>query len=187
MYLRERWKKLRLTGDRLAAGATGPISEHFHVSSEAKLILPTSMYLVGYVAGPMIWGPLSESYGRKWVMIGSFAFFTVFAIASAVAPNFAALVVFRLMVGLGGSCAISVVGGVCADVYHDPVARGRSMAIFMVCWMAVRLCHGGLAAYSIAGCYDFWSDTWAAYKRLHCCGELGLGVLDWGHLCGGVV
>lgn len=80
----------------------------------------------------MIWGPLSESYGRKWVMIGSFAFFTVFAIASAVAPNFAALVVFRMMVGIGGSCAISVVGGVCADVYHDPVARGRSMAIFMV-------------------------------------------------------
>ncbi|KAL5446869.1 hypothetical protein PMIN05_002332 [Paraphaeosphaeria minitans] len=89
------------------------------------------MYLVGYVGGPMIWGPLSESYGRKWVMIGSFAYFTVFAIASAVAPNFAALVVFRLMVGLGGSCAISVVGGVCADIYHDPVSRGRSMAIFM--------------------------------------------------------
>lgn len=80
----------------------------------------------------MIWGPLSESYGRKWVMIGSFAYFTIFAIASAAAPNFAALVVFRLMVGLGGSCAISVVGGVCADIYHDPVSRGRSMAIFMV-------------------------------------------------------
>ncbi|KAL5375840.1 hypothetical protein DPSP01_010945 [Paraphaeosphaeria sporulosa] len=118
-------------GSSLAAGATAPISKHFGVTSEAQLILPTSMYLVGYVGGPMIWGPLSESYGRKWVMIGSFAYFTVFAIASAVAPNFAALVVFRLMVGLGGSCAISVVGGVCADIYHDPVSRGRSMAIFM--------------------------------------------------------
>lgn len=80
----------------------------------------------------MIWGPLSESYGRKWVMIGSFAVYTVFAIVSAIAPNFAALVIFRMLVGVGGSCAISVVGGVCADVYHDPVSRGRSMAIFMV-------------------------------------------------------
>lgn len=80
----------------------------------------------------MLWGPLSESYGRKWTMIASFAVFTVFSIASSVSPNFAALVVFRLFVGLGGSCAISVVGGICADVYHDPVARGRSMAIFMV-------------------------------------------------------
>jgi len=90
------------------------------------------MYLVGYVCGPMLWGPISESYGRKWTVIVSFAYYTIFAIASAVAPTFAALVVFRLMVGIGGSCAISVVGGICADVYHDPAARGRSMAIFMV-------------------------------------------------------
>ncbi|PVH97101.1 MFS general substrate transporter [Periconia macrospinosa] len=115
----------------LAAGATAQISQHFGITSEAQLILPTSIFLVGYVAGPMLWGPLSESYGRKWTMIASFAIFTVFSIASAVSPNFAALVIFRLFVGLGGSCAISVVGGVCADVYHDPITRGRSMAIFM--------------------------------------------------------
>ena len=80
----------------------------------------------------MIWGPMSEQYGRKWVMVGSFALYTIFSIASAVSPNFAALVVFRLLVGTGGSCAISVVGGVYADIYHDPVSRGRSMALFMV-------------------------------------------------------
>jgi MFS family permease len=96
------------------------------------LILPTSIYLVGYVCGPMIWGPLSESYGRKGTMIYSFAMFTIFSIATAVAPTFAALIIFRLLVGIGGSCAISVVGGICADIYHDSRSRGRSMAIFMV-------------------------------------------------------
>ncbi|KAH5732638.1 hypothetical protein HBI18_086540 [Parastagonospora nodorum] len=115
----------------LASGATPPISKHFGTTSEYLLILPTSMFLVGYVFGPMAWGPLSESYGRKGTMVYSFAILTVFSIASAVAPNFGALVVFRLLVGIGGSCAISVVGGICADVWHDPVARGRSMAIFM--------------------------------------------------------
>jgi MFS family permease len=90
------------------------------------------MFLVGYVFGPMAWGPLSESYGRKGTMVYSFAILTIFSIASAVAPNFAALVVFRLFVGVGGSCAISVVGGICADIFHDPGSRGRSMAIFMV-------------------------------------------------------
>lgn len=78
-----------------------------------------------------IWGPLSESYGRKLVMMISFAVFTIFSITSAVSPNFAALVIFRLLVGIGGSCAISVVGGICADIYHDPKSRGRSMAGFM--------------------------------------------------------
>ncbi|KAG9191578.1 hypothetical protein G6011_10312 [Alternaria panax] len=115
----------------LAAGATVPISRHFSQSDEYKLILPTSMYLVGYACGPMLWGPLSESYGRKGTVVISFAVFTVFSIASALAPNFAALVTFRLLVGVGGSCAISVVGGICADIYHNPKYRGRSMAIFM--------------------------------------------------------
>ncbi|RAR11969.1 mfs general substrate transporter [Stemphylium lycopersici] len=115
----------------LAAGAVGPISLHFNEYNEYKLILPTSMYLVGYACGPMLWGPLSESYGRKGTMVISFAFFTIFSIASAVAPNFSALVIFRLLVGVGGSCAISVVGGICADIYHNPKYRGRSMAIFM--------------------------------------------------------
>ncbi|KAF2827998.1 MFS general substrate transporter [Ophiobolus disseminans] len=115
----------------LAAGATEPLSIHFNVTSEYLLILPTSMFLVGYVFGPMAWGPLSESYGRKGTMVYSFAILTIFSIASAVAPNFAALVIFRLLTGIGGSCAISVVGGICADVWHDPVERGRSMAVFM--------------------------------------------------------
>lgn len=64
-------------------------------------------------------------------MVISFAVFTIFSITSAIAPNFAALVIFRLLVGIGGSCAISVVGGICADIYHDPKSRGRSMAVFM--------------------------------------------------------
>lgn len=116
----------------LPAGVAGPMSRHFNITSESQLILPTSTYLVGYVGGPMVWGPISESYGRKWTMIVSFAIFAVFSIASALSPNFAALVIFRLFVGIGGSCAISVVGGICADVYHNPVSRGRSMALFMV-------------------------------------------------------
>ncbi|KAH9872241.1 hypothetical protein IAQ61_005076 [Plenodomus lingam] len=115
----------------LASGVVEPLSKNFNEYNEQMLILPTSIFLVGYTCGPMIWGPLSESYGRKGVMMYSFALLTIFSIASAVAPNFAALVIFRLFVGIGGSAAISVVGGICADIYHNPQSRGRSMAIFM--------------------------------------------------------
>lgn len=95
----------------LAAGSTDQISEYFHITSQAQLVLPTSIFLVGYVIGPLFFGPLSESYGRKLIMIAAFAVFTIFTLACAVADTFAGLVVFRLLVGIPGSCAISVVGG----------------------------------------------------------------------------
>ncbi|KAK5202026.1 hypothetical protein LTR16_000667 [Cryomyces antarcticus] len=51
--------------------------------------------------------------------------------ACALAPNFAALIIFRFIVGVSASCPVAVVGGIYADVYKNPVTRGRAMAIFM--------------------------------------------------------
>jgi MFS family permease len=116
----------------LATGATTQIRNHFHITSETLLVLPTSIFLAGYIIGPFFWGPLSESYGRKWIMIIAFLIFTIFSAASAGAPSFAGLIVFRLFVGVAGSCPIAVVSGICADVYQEPVSRGKAMAIFMV-------------------------------------------------------
>ena len=57
--------------------------------------------------------------------------FSAFTLACALSPSFAALCVFRLFVGLGAACAITVVGGVFADIFGSPVSRGRAMAAFM--------------------------------------------------------
>lgn len=89
------------------------------------------MYLIGYVLGPLLFGPLSEAYGRKLVMVGTFFLFTIFTMACALAPNFASLLIFRLLAGVNASSPISVTGGVYADIYNDPVTRGRAMAVFM--------------------------------------------------------
>lgn len=64
-------------------------------------------------------------------MIGTFFFFTIFTMACALAPSFPALLIFRLIVGINASSPISVTGGVYADIYNDPVTRGRAMAMFM--------------------------------------------------------
>ncbi|KAK5155727.1 hypothetical protein LTR04_005750 [Oleoguttula sp. CCFEE 6159] len=113
------------------SGATTYIAQTFGVKKQAQLVLPTSIYLVGYVLGPLLFGPLSESYGRKSIMIWTFTFFTIFTMACALAPNFAALIIFRFIVGVSASCPVAVVGGIYADVYKNPVTRGRAMAIFM--------------------------------------------------------
>jgi MFS family permease len=44
----------------LASNAAPYFSKEFHVSNEYLLILPTSLYLIGYCIGPILFGPLSE-------------------------------------------------------------------------------------------------------------------------------
>lgn len=118
-------------GSSVAAGITIPITKEFGIASQIQLVLPTSIYLVGYVLGPTLFGPLSEHYGRNWVMAAGFLMYTAFCLGCALAPDFASLVVFRLLAGIGASCPIAVVGGICADVFGSPTTRGRAMALFM--------------------------------------------------------
>jgi len=118
-------------GSSLPSNAIPFISADFHIKSSYAEILPISMYLLGYVLGPLLFGPLSETYGRKIIMISTFVAFTIFTMACALSPNWAALLIFRLLTGINASSPISVIGGVYADIYDDPVTRGRAMAVFM--------------------------------------------------------
>ena len=119
------------TGSSLGAGLGPQIREEWNITSDSLITLIISIYLIGYVVGPLIWGPLSEHFGRKWVMIIAFVVFTIFTLGCALAPNYPALIVFRLFCGLTAAAPITVVGGTCADMYSDAEGRGRAMAVFM--------------------------------------------------------
>jgi len=64
-------------------------------------------------------------------MVYSFAAFTIFTMICAVAPNWGSFLFFRLATGVNASSPIAVIGGVYADTYGNPVARGRAMAVFI--------------------------------------------------------
>ncbi|KAK3678751.1 hypothetical protein LTR78_001204 [Recurvomyces mirabilis] len=118
-------------GSSIASGATEETSRYFNVTNQAQLVLPVSIYLIGYVLGPLVFAPMSETYGRKIVMIGTFVVFTAFTLGCALAPSFAGLIVFRFLTGVGSSTPISVVGGIYADIYSTPRARGLVITLFM--------------------------------------------------------
>jgi MFS family permease len=129
-------------GSSLPSNAIPYISKEFNITSSTIEILPLSIYLVGYIVGPLLFGPLSESYGRKLIMTLTFISFTIFTMACAVAPNLASLLIFRLIAGINASSPISVTGGIYADIYDDPVSRGRALAIFMaVCYSSFPIAH----------------------------------------------
>ena len=118
-------------GSSLPSGAMVVLIPYFKVTNEEQFDLPISLFLVGYVLGPLFFAPLSETYGRKVIMVSSFILFTVFTFACAVAPTWPALLVFRLITGINASSAVAIIGGLFADIYDDPTARGRANAFCM--------------------------------------------------------
>lgn len=65
-------------------------------------------------------------------MISSFSIFLGFSLGCTLAPTYAALVVFRLFAGMGGSASISVIGGVYADIFADKKTRGQATAMYTI-------------------------------------------------------
>ncbi|PBP27481.1 major facilitator superfamily transporter [Diplocarpon rosae] len=149
-------------GSSLPSNAIPIISKEFNVTSSYVKTLPISMYLLGYVLGPLLFGPLSESYGRRVIMLSTFFGFTVFTMACALAPNYASLLIFRLLTGINASSPIAVVGGVYADIYNDPVTRGRAMAGTCIGPLIAPVISGFVAPTSLGWRWVFWIGLIAA-------------------------
>ncbi|USW49359.1 Putative major facilitator superfamily, MFS transporter superfamily [Septoria linicola] len=148
-------------GSALPAGAIEEIQVYFNITNQSLLVLPVSIYLIGYVLGPLCFAPLSEYYGRKWIVIATFVVFTAFHLGCALAPTFSGLIIMRLLVGIGSSTPVSVIGGIYADIYSTPKARGRAVTGFMAAttW-------GPLAGPIISGYVAPISWRWAFWSGL---------------------
>ncbi|KAF4442925.1 hypothetical protein F53441_11569 [Fusarium austroafricanum] len=143
----------------LPANAMSPMSREFGVNNKQgnpELALPISLFLVGYVFGPLVFGPLSEVQGRRYVVQCAFAGYIIFTLACALAPNWTAMLVFRLMTGIFSSAPSIIGGGIIADIHSDLKLRGRSLTFFYT----ASIC-APLVAPTIAGYVSRVSWRWA--------------------------
>ena len=111
--------------------ATGVVGKAFGVSAEVAT-LTTSLMVLGYGFGPIIWGPASELYGRRYPMVISLFGFACFAAGAAVGKDLQTVLICRFFTGVMGSCPLSVVAGIFTDIY-DHSHRGIAIAIFAGC------------------------------------------------------
>lgn len=105
------------------SGCLTGISETFSVSQEVAGLVVT-LFLLGYVFGPLVFAPLSEFYGRRWVFYGTFIAYFAFNFLCAFTDTFAGLLVGRFLTGTFASAALSNAPGVLADLW-GPLERGK--------------------------------------------------------------
>ncbi|KAF8577723.1 multidrug resistance protein 4 [Ramaria rubella] len=105
------------------------IALHYHIANPTVVALTLSIYLLAFAVGPLLLGPLSELYGRAWVLHFANLFFLAFTLGCAFAPNTAALIAFRFLAGLGGGAPVSI-GGACIGDLFAPAERATAMSIY---------------------------------------------------------
>ena len=78
--------------------------------SEVVESMATGLFLVGFGAGSLFAGPISETVGRNPVYITTLVVYMIFIMASGLAPNIGAQLAFRFLAGFFGSTPLTCAG-----------------------------------------------------------------------------
>lgn len=141
----------------LSPGISGLMIE-FGETNEIVGSMTVSIYVLGYVVGPMFLAALSEMYGRRPVLTVSNIFFCLWQIGCALAPNVSSLIVFRFFSGVGGAGCLTLGGGVIGDLFR-PEQRGFAMGMWTIGPLfgpTIGPLIGGFIAETIGWRWDFW-------------------------------
>ncbi|EXJ56094.1 hypothetical protein A1O7_09025 [Cladophialophora yegresii CBS 114405] len=113
------------------APAISRVMDDFHSTDEFMATFSVSVYLIGYGFGPLLFAPLSETYGRVIIYHVTNVLYVVFTVACAVAPSLDSLTGFRFLAGSAGSACLVLGAGSVADMYPRE-RRGSKMTAFVL-------------------------------------------------------
>ncbi|TGO13042.1 hypothetical protein BTUL_0078g00510 [Botrytis tulipae] len=116
-----------LSSTIFAPGATF-MDKDFHNSNSLLSSFTVSVYILGYVLGPLFIAPASECWGRRPVLSATNWWYVIWQAGCAVAPNIGCLIAFRFLAGLGGAGCMTLNGGIIADLFV-PEERGAANAL----------------------------------------------------------
>lgn len=92
------------------------MSQFFNTSSSfIQLGLTTSM--IGLAVGQLLFGPLSDKYGRRFPLISALSLFLISTIGCIYSPNIIQFVGWRLIQGIAGAGGIVISRSIAADKY----------------------------------------------------------------------
>jgi len=93
------------------------MTEYFHVH-EYQTNLTLILFFIFFSIGTLIWGPLSDKYGRRPILIIGLIGYTIASALCSVSLNIYQLMLFRILQAVGGSAASAVATAIVKDVYQ---------------------------------------------------------------------
>ena len=93
--------------------------------SQAQLTL--SALLLAFGSSQLIWGPLSDRFGRRPILLWGLSAYTLASIGSTLAPSMALLIVWRIVQGAAMGAVVMCARAIVRDLYQ-PLEGARVMS-----------------------------------------------------------
>lgn len=111
------------------------IVAHFHVSaSQGQSMLGD--FLFGIAAMQLVYGPLSDSLGRRRLLLAGIALFSLASLAIAYAQDFEQLLILRMLQALGACAGITLGRAIVGDLFGKEGAAKVFLTIFPIVGMS---------------------------------------------------
>ncbi|SKA15445.1 MFS transporter, DHA1 family, bicyclomycin/chloramphenicol resistance protein [Enhydrobacter aerosaccus] len=94
-----------------------PAVGHDLQASPESVKLTLTTFMLGFAVGQLFYGPLSDRYGRRPVLMGGLLFFTVTTFGCSLAPTIGGLIGLRLLQGLGAASGTVLGRALTRDAY----------------------------------------------------------------------
>lgn len=151
--------------------ALPPIERSLH-ASPAIAGQTLSLFLVGFAVAQLALGPLSDRHGRRPVLLAGLALYTLAGIGCAAAESATALVLWRLVAGMGAASGTVLAFAIVRDLFDGVAARVKLSYVSMVLgvapivapalgaailpWAGWRGIYGALAAFGLPLLAGVW-------------------------------
>ena len=111
--------------------ALSEMKESLGLAPESNSIaLTVTLYFLGMSVTQLIYGPLSDHFGRKPILYAGLAIYGLGAILSAAAPNLGVLLIARFIWGVGAAAMRVLSNAMVRDVFEgDEMARVLALVI----------------------------------------------------------
>ena len=94
-------------GSSIFSAATRVVAAEYHVGTTVG-VLGTSLYVLGFATGPILWAPFSELKGRRLPLVLASFGFSIFNIAVATGKDLQTVLICRFWAGFFGACPLTV-------------------------------------------------------------------------------
>ncbi|KAL1874060.1 hypothetical protein Plec18167_005993 [Paecilomyces lecythidis] len=145
----------------MVAPALTKIADEFQIHSEVETQLALSVFVLAYALGPLCFGPLSEIFGRAYVLQFSNLCYVAWNLGCGFAQTAGQLIAFRFMSGIAGSAPLAIGGGVLSDCWNAD-QRGKAVGIYSLAPLlgpVVGPIAGGFITETVTWRWVFWATS----------------------------